>query len=265
MELQLCMCVLALLASVAQAEGQTGGVTFRGTTRSGDDSAPLVGVEIRLPQLRLRTTSDERGAFTFARIPDGRWVLQLRRLGFEPLDTIVNPTDARLRTVEFALRALPPQLDTVSVSSAAELAGVIPEFDERRARGLGIFLSRKELRASDDRALVDVLRSRVPGLGLQVGASGVHAYSRSQQPPGALKSHGGNARKLCYSQVVLDGVTIYQQDNGAGPPIDPPDISEFLVRSLDGIEYYSGPSRTPPEFRAMGATCGTLVLWSRRR
>jgi hypothetical protein len=257
--------LVALLAAVAGAEAQSTGATVAGTVRGSRDSAGLRGVEARFPQLQLATFSNAQGAFSFARVPDGTWTLQLRRVGFEPLDTTLNVATLPAHGVDFTMRALPQQLDTMSVSAEGESPGRIAEFEQRRARGIGVFLSREDLRANDERALADVLRSRVPGLALQVGAYGVYAFSRSQQPPGALKSKGGNAARPCYSQVIVDGITLYQQDNGTGSAGDPPDISQFLVRSLDGIEYYSGPSRTPPEFRAMGATCGTLVLWSRRR
>jgi hypothetical protein len=68
--------------------------------------------------------------------------------------------------------------------------------------------------------------------------------------------------KPCYTQIIVDRVVVYQATD---PGVDPPDISEYLTRSLDGVEYYSSPSRTPPEFRTTGAACGTLVLWTRRR
>lgn len=116
----------------------------------------------------------------------------------------------------------------------------------------------------DSRDFTDVLRTRMPGLLFRTTAYGVWAYSSSQQAPQALNTmRKGNIGQPCYTQIVVDRVVVYQATDDR--VISPPDVSEYLTRSLDGVEYYSSPSRTPPEFRTAGAACGTLVLWTRRR
>jgi len=64
-------------------------------------------------------------------------------------------------------------------------------------------------------------------------------------------------------QIFLDGVKIF----GQGPDKNetPPNLDELLVRNLEAIEFYSSPSRTPPEFQTLTAQCGTLVIWTRQR
>lgn len=255
-----CRCALrglALIVPAVSARGQTDGI--RGTVRRADDSTIVAGVEVRIPELRLTATSDVRGEFRFSDVPAGRWLLRLRRIGFTRLDTVVVAQHEPGVALTFRLNAVPPSLDTVDVLARLPSTAMIPEFEARRTYATGRFITRDELRAMDDRNFIDVLRAHMPGLSLQRAPYGTWAYSPSQQAPKALLRKDS---KPCYTQIIVDRVVVYQATD---PGVDPPDISEYLTRSLDGVEYYSSPSRTPPEFRTTGAACGTLVLWTRRR
>lgn len=248
--------IVSLLLAAASARAQTDAI--RGAIRRGDDSTAIASVAVRLPELHLATTSDAHGEFRFSHVPAGRWLLELRRIGFAQLDTIVRASDDSDNVVALVLNAAPPSLDTVNVSARAPTMGTIPEFEARRSHATGRFITMPELRGMDDRNFIDVLRARLPGLLFQRSAYGMWAYSVSQQAPQALRS-----TRPCYTQIIVDRVVVYQPTDLPG--VDPPDVSEYLTRSLDGVEYYASPSRTPVEFRGPGATCGTLVLWTRRR
>jgi hypothetical protein len=247
--------ILAIVPRIADAQALAGRVV------DSSSGQPLPGVVVTLGGRSV--TGDESGRFIMANLLPGRWRLELRHLGYTPLDTMVSLETSDTVRVAFAMKRLPPQLDTVSVKAAApgEMPGEIREFEVRRARATGHFITREELRKNDERRLQDVLRGRLPGLGLQVGDRGTFMYSRSQQPPGALLKGAGG--KPCYIQVVQDGVVIYR--HGGMSAEGPPDISQLLTQNYDAIEFYAGPSRTPPEFRTEGAMCGTLVLWTRRK
>jgi hypothetical protein len=258
--------VLLTFVALAPANGQDAPGWIRGIVRSAGDSSALIGVEVRLVEHQQSVMSGAGGAFGLGPVPAGRWRIELRRIGFAPLDTIVEASDQSAKPLTLFLRATAQTLDTVNVSAAGRLnrAGSLPEFDARRAHGTGRYLDAAQLRAEDERSFTEVLRSRIPGLMLEMNPTGVYAYSPSQQPPGAL--YGSNAGKRpCYVQVAVDGVMIYQQTHNSDPGDTPPDLSQILTRSLDGVEYYSQPSRTPPEFKTPGSQCGTLVLWTRRR
>lgn len=253
--------MLAGLMTAASAGGQT--IDVRGAIRRGGDTTAIAGVDVRLPELHLAATSDARGEFRFSRVPAGRWLFELRRIGFTQLDTIVQVSEHADAVLAFALAVAATPLDTVNVSARSASTTTIPEFDWRRGHATGRFITRDELRAMDNRDFIEVLRARVPGILFQRAARGVWAYSPSQQAPQALNSANPKATQPCYTQIIVDRVVVYQATDLAG--VDPPDLSAYLTQSLDGVEYYSSPSRTLPEFRTSGAPCGTLVLWTRRR
>jgi hypothetical protein len=254
--------MLALLLPCASSRTQTDVTGLRGIARIAGQSRGLAGVDVHIAELRLASKTDTSGVFSFSAVPAGSWRIELRHVGFTPVDTTIIIGASERAPLTFALQPV-QQLDTMNVSAGRSSTG-IPEFEARRARGAGRFLTRDDLRANDERAFVDVLRSRLAGISFQSTAGGVRAYSPRQQAPGALNSRSQNRGSPCYTQVIVDRVPIFHQDNGAGPT-EPPDLSLLLTRSFDAVEYYSEPSRTPPEFRSVGAVCGTLVFWSRRR
>jgi hypothetical protein len=258
---QLWFGIFALLIAAVSARGQT--EVMRGAVRRGDDSTAIADVDIRIPALHLATTSNARGEFQFARVPAGRWLLELRRIGFTQLDTLVAISTQPSVSLALVLNVATPSLDTVNVTARLPSTAAIPEFETRRTHATGRFITRDELRAMDDRSFIEVLRARAPGLAFQRAAYGIWAYSPSQQAPQALNAGNKRAGQPCYTQIIVDRVVVYQATDFAG--VDPPDLSAYLTRSLDAVEYYSSPSRTPAEFRTTGAACGTLVLWTRRR
>ena len=75
---------------------------------------PVPGVTVTATQLenRVVTTTDERGQFTFAELPDGTWTLVVEMLGFATLT----------REVGVAHDAPPPQFSLKILSEAAMLA-----------------------------------------------------------------------------------------------------------------------------------------------
>ena len=60
--------------------------------------------------------------------------------------------------------------------------------------------------------------------------------------------------------VYYDGLRIYQFGDEEAP-----DMNAFEGREFEAIEYYAGPSQTPPELNMTGNGCGVLVLWTRQK
>jgi hypothetical protein len=44
-----------------------------------------------------------------------------------------------------------------------------------------------------------------------------------------------------------------------------PDLNRIAAEDLEAIEFYAGPAQTPAEYSTLDATCGVLVLHTRRR
>lgn len=222
------------------------------------------GAHVRIEKLNAGVNADGSGRFSVPDVLPGVYEASV-------IDAHGNTHRQRFTFTEtetpVVLRVTPPKegiawrMDTVSISAPfVDQPGNIPEFEARRARGVGRFITTDELRQQDERALAEVLRTKFPDLAFRFNERAeVFVYNRRQQPPKALL---GTAGTLCYVQLIMDGVVTYAM-GGAEP--DPPDVSNLLTRNFDAVEYYASVAATPPEYRSAGATCGTLILWSRRQ
>lgn len=237
------------LSSRTAAQGIAGRVVSAG-------GEPLASVTVWAGT--ASTSSNPDGRFEMSGLTGSSILVRLRRLGYAPRDTLLQLAPAGITRLDIAMSPVPPRLDTVAVRAPATTVGTLVEFEERRARGMGKYITRDQLRKSDNRRFADVLRSRLPGLGLQEQYGSTLVYHAGMPPRNALASKP----QPCYVQVIVDGLPIYQ---GSGMGQEPPDFALLLTTEFDGVEWYSSPSRTPVQFRRNAAACGTLVLWSRRK
>lgn len=236
---------LALLAPLRlEAQSAIAGVVVDDST-----GAPVPDVEVVLQAVNLRQTTDSAGRFVLGNLPPGLHLALVRKIGYRPvqLRAILVAEDTLNVTVQ--LQAAAVELAPIEVTASAIPPGM-DAFEERRRRGEGQFIDWKVLRRSEHRQLSDVLRT-VPGVAFR--------YGRGNQV--ILLS----SRERCPMQIYLDGVKIFEPRRGGGRAIEPPDLNQFGVTQLEGIEVYAGPAQTPSQLGGTGGQCGTVVLWSRRR
>jgi TonB-dependent Receptor Plug Domain len=151
------------------------------------------------------------------------------------------------------------------------------EFESRRERGLGQFITAAQIDSALGSSLATILESRIRGVTV-VGdnASGMHVMSYRQSTEHAFTSVRGG----CLPTVYLDGVQLVD-DTGRGPNLDLISLS-----AIGGIEYYS-PSEIPVQYKSSGAmgspyragmgargespgapvatspSCGVMLIWTR--
>lgn len=236
------LAVLLALSPVGPLAAQS---LLRGRIIS-DDSipVPISGVELLIEGTSHSARTDTAGKFSLAGVPNGVAFTTVRRIGYRPirLRTIVVAVDTleiEIRMRQTALE-LPP-LEVVARYVPPRMHG----YADRRLSGFGSFLDPDLLRASENRRLIDLLRSV---RGLRITPSRGSRYI-------AMSSRGN-----CLMSVWLDGIRIYVP----GDPGGPPDINQFPITDLEAVEIYRGSAELPMELAGSGAPCGALVLWTRR-
>ena len=235
----------ATLAVVVGAPTAAAQVVLTGTVLNDSSRAPLAGVEIAIEAAGgAKTVTDADGAFTLVGLPLGIGTAIIRKVGFRPvrLRTYAFGDD----TVTIAVRLKPAvvELEPLEVRASSMPRGM-QEFAERRFSGLGTYLDPETLRKSEHRRLSDLLR----------GVRGVQLRPASGNRYVAVSSRGS-----CPMAVWLDGVEIYRP----GVRGSAPDIDMLTVATLGAVEIYRGGADTPAELGGSGASCGTIVLWTRR-
>ncbi len=196
------------------------------------DNVPVSGVEVWLPALGRRTTTDDAGQFRIDTVPSGLLLIQLRKVGsVAKRDTVTLSLDGPPRT--FSLTTQGTALEPVRAATAASGGYVIPD---------------SVLRQQDDKALSSIISANLPGLTLIPGRMG-----------SVLMLNGD---KKCFVSVYIDGIRIYSTTMRGSPP---PDASQIKVSELAGVEYYANSGIAPPQYKATDSACGVLLLWTRER
>lgn len=207
------------------------------------NGVPVAGAEVRIAGGRQLKT-DSAGRVRFVNPDTGATSFSIRRLGFEP------------QTVRFFVGRASDTLHVILVERLIELDGVmvsarahpfIENFDRRRRRGVGTFITPLEIERRRASQSSDVLRQvpmvrlvRLPTGGVGIRFPGVLSIRRSTED--------------CIPMLWVDGQR--------APSLE---IDDIRADDLMAIELYRGASVVPNEFATSGRTqCGVVVIWTKR-
>lgn len=240
--LALALAALVAIDGITPLAAQATRVRLTGTVRD-SLGVPIAAAEVALDERRART--DDSGRFEFPATAVGPVTVSARRIGFMParLDTtLVAPRRAPMVVnVVLVLMPLPADLDPVEALAASNRRlGKLSQFEERRARGFGSFITRAEIIDRRPAYLSDMLRS-VPGM--LIMGSGMGGYA-------VRVARTGRGRD-CHPDYYIDGIPAPGFELDLMPPQD-----------VDGIEIYRGASTVPAAFRQRTAGCGVIAIWT---
>lgn len=226
-----------LPASVSAQSGTVAGIVFDA------DSEPLSHARLRIMGTAVTTSAGATGGFLLADVPAGRQMLDVRRIGYAPVQLPIEVRAGDTLRLRVVLLALALELEAVDVRS--DVPAPLRAFEERRARGPGVFFTRDEIARMQPRQLTDVLR-RVPGVTVR-SVNGTYGDNQS------VTMRGSRCSMMFYV-------------NGSPLPIssDIP-INHFVaVEDVVAIEVYA-PSEMPPQFNSTtyNARCGLVGVWTR--
>jgi hypothetical protein len=204
----------------------------------GADSAALANATVALAGDSSRTVrTDAEGRFLLAAVPRRSSQLVARALGFVPTLLAIDPVGDELELDDVALQKVPYDLSTVTVTGQAMTANQL-QFDVRRGRGIGFFLSDSAL-ANVPVVNSNVISSMIPRTAVQ----------QSRQGPMILLRRGSG---FCRPRFFIDGY-----DNGN---ISAEEEGSLMSRAKR-VEVYTA-SNAPPQFNDFDG-CGVIVVWTR--
>jgi len=275
----------------APEERTAGPATLRGQVRDGETAAPAVNAAVALTwnalttsggqavgvtERRVATRTDSAGRYDFCGLPDGvritaRATLDDRRSAPTPLllsATELNVADLAVGKVTVVAAAEPAAVSAPVAPGSLPRSRAMQNFERRRRRGNGAFLTRVQIDRLNASRLTDLLRT-MPGVTVEPNESGalVVQLRRNQsftlQPTtSAARSDSGASPpspaaqlnvKKCPANFMVDGLPI---DGGATVDLD------VRPESVEAIEVYSG-GQVPIEFSARNEECGLVMIWTR--
>jgi hypothetical protein len=231
---------LAALLVASQLSAQTAG-TVTGTV-STEDGTPVASARIRVLGTPLTTIADGKGLFRIADVPAAAHKLDVRMLGYTPLEHLVDVIAGETFHVKLVLVPIP--LEPLDIVERSALTPGLIGFEERRARGPGFFFDRDAILRMQARQFTDILR-RVPGLQVRPVSGSYGNVS--------VQTRGNGCQVLFYM-------------NGTAFPM-PPDfpINNYVApEDVVGVEVYAGSSEVPAQFNSSRhSRCGVIVIWTR--
>ena len=231
--------VSAVDSSVAQRPRR--GAALHGVVR---DSAgtPVPSVEVGVTGSGMHAHTDDSGAYGLSGLAPGPATLTARRIGYQAFSQELRLEAGEERRVDIRLTMSASMLSGIDVMAPREpydsrLAG----FNARSAQHVGHFVTRDRIERANSANLSDLLRE-MPGVRI-----------------GPVRNQGRMIRfrgASCPPLVFVDGFPA-----AAGEF----DVDMMDLRTVEGVEVYSGVATVPPEFSGPRGLdrCGVIAIWSR--
>jgi hypothetical protein len=246
---------------VSPLQSQSRGAIFHGRVTTDSGRTAVEGVEVQFSARSVR--SDSAGRYRLFDLEPGKYSVVVRHPRFRPITGDVTLAEGDSIQWNFDLVLVNVALDPVVVSGRGDPLGHpgLVDFQRRKETTHGKFLTGEEIERIGAQTLESVIRTRIPGFDFVklpnggTGLAGKRAGQLTLQPR-APRVEGLADR--CYAQVYVNGQLIYRY---RPPPDRPPSLEDFNPKLIRAIEFYRGPSDTPPELNSTGSSCGTMVIW----
>ena len=207
----------------------------------GADGKPLEGAQVYLVGTAMGARADSRGIFHLSGLPAGTQTVEVRLLSYSPKRYTVDLSPQRESRLAAVMDAKAQVLGEVTVQGKPTSS--IPGFDDRAKRGMGTFLNRQDIENRQSILTTDLFRT-IPGL--TVGFDGSNYIVQSSRSLG----------NGCQVQWYLDGSPFDNSSNDLDQMLRPDDI--------EAIEVYKSASEVPVQYQGRDASCGTILVWTKR-
>ena len=201
-----------------------------------------------IAELDLSALSDSVGHFRIEDVPAGEHevivgFLSMVSQASQGVTATIREDGTTEVEILLDLAVLPVPALLVEIEALEEF-GKMSGFERRRARTFGRFITRQEIERVQPHRLSQLFYT-VPGVRI------VHSPTDPSNTT-LMSTRGGG---VCEMDFYLDGIR-QPPDTGFTIDILPPE-------DIEGIEIYTGPSRSPAIFSYRGAKCGVVAIWTR--
>lgn len=239
--------VIAIAMAMAGTDAQAQSRNLRGVVTD-TTGRPVQNAEVRIMDLGRMARTDSTGSFAITRLTARVVDLTIRRLGYEMRFMRVSMISGEGDSVVIALKSEPVVLAGVEVEAPEAVHPNFAEFERRRSRGIGMFLTKADIERHNSSYTSDAFRT-LPGMRLIRVNGGMGVRFNSTQ---GMRSPRGSE---CQPLIWVDG-----------QPAPGMEIDDIRSNDIYGLEIYRGASTTPVQFASGGAAqCGVIAVWTRRR
>lgn len=206
---------------------------------------PIGNAAVSLRRGRAGAVTDSTGRFAIPAAIAGEDTVEVRYVGYETSSVPLTLEPGVTTRVVLLLSPTVVRVAELEVQvERGEFRINLREFERRKNKGIGHFITREQIERQKPRETSDLLR-RVPGL--RVGPSDTGTGSRTEITVARDAMH-------CTPAIFVDGLYLPNAD-----------VDDIIVPDLGGIEVYTGPGQVPVRFASMASSaCGAILIWTRR-
>ncbi len=228
---------------------------------------PVGNAMVALSSSPSAVTTEANGRFEIAGQRLGTQSVLVRRLGYQPVEVVVNVTSQPSAPLTVTLDEFVPVIESVVIEARYNAALERVGFARRRHYGLGRYYEGKDLEhvtnLENFLKTIPVLNRR---MGLPLGSTSIGGRSQDIIDVRDAPSPGGSSRSNARPRLADASAGAAGGESGScrATFVDGVKVSEtdFLMpNEVAAIEVYS-PTMTPSEFRGLYATCATVVIWT---
>lgn len=236
--------VLALFTAIppAQSQEQPRGSILTIVTDSSGNAVPQA--EVSINDVSVAGVTGPEGRVELFRVPPGRRILRIRRLGYRERILSVDVGSSGRSEARAIMLPIAAVLERVVVRNSTEkparLAGTgrFDEFYSRRARESGTFLTREDIDKRDPGRTIDLFHA-IPGIRVTYrGITPLISFARCKT----------GVQYFIDGQRLNDGFT---------------EITGLHPNQIEAIEIYHGLASVPPQFIPRPSDCAAVVIWTR--
>lgn len=240
------------------------GSSVVGTVRGDDSGGPVAGALVRLLDPAGRAVgsavSDGDGRFRVQHSgADAGFQLRVEHIAYGPAEGPIQLEPGGVVRVEVALSTRAIELDPIVVTERRR--GLLADvgFYDRRDRGLGVFVEVDDAQRVTASRITDLLMGK-PSIRV-IPAPHTGLFGNDVRITGTER-RGESGMSDCQPAIFLDGVLVRQ----AGVPRrEDVALSEIIsAQAVAAIEVFRRPAEVPAHFGGTGASCGVVLVWSRR-
>lgn len=233
--------VRTILLSAADSGAKIGKASVSGQVVL-EGSPTNAGSRVELAGTDIVAMTNEKGEFTMRNLPSGSKLLVVRHLGFVPQDVSVDLSSREEKRVKVTLPRFVAVMDPVLVTARRSVALDQVGFSKRRKTAFGYFIGPDRLENMHPFQVTDILRL-VPGIRINYGPEGETVSSTRD--------------------LMGGGCVQYYVDDMPFLEMSPGDVNHFVTGGeVVAVEVYQGYN-TPARYMRAGASCTTIVLWTR--
>ncbi len=201
-------------------------------------------------QIQKMALTDATGVYSVVAPSPGNYTFRVDAPGYnthnEPQFAVLAGRILELEIRLWDLTELAPVV--VTAESTTFAPGPLEGFYERMDRGRGHFVTREQIEMRGSHRFTDILR----------GAPGINVVPLGRSSHYTIRIKGLlRATRDCPPVLWVDNVRWGPIDLGEGPD------RELFPHELEAIEVYR-PSAVPIEFSTSQASCGAVVVWTKR-